>query len=897
MPRLFVRAALLAAALGAAAAAPLAGQAHPRTPPEVRAVPRTGPVAIDGRLDEALWRTAPAATGFTQQDPDEGKPATQPTEVRFAYDGEALYVGARMFDSLGARGVRSRLARRDQQEEGDYLELVFDTFHDHTGRTVLRVNPAGIKTDAGQAAAYADPSWDPVWEAAARVDSLGWTAELRIPFSQLRYARGEAQSWGVQLWRFTERLNERSMWAFWGKEEAGGPQRFGHLQGLRLTARRAAVELLPYLVSRAEYVRPDDPESPFADPSDYGVRAGGDVKAVLTSTLTLDATINPDFGQVEVDPAVVNLSAFETFFPERRPFFVEGSGLFDFGDFGCFVCSDVSSLSLFYSRRIGRFPQGSVTDPAEFVDVPENTTILGAAKLTGRTRGGLQVGVLNALTARERARAQGPDGRVFRQEVEPLTNYFVGRVKRNLREGSLVLGAIGTSVVRGFGDDALRALLPAHAEAVGVDWNASWRERTYTLLGNFALSQVSGDSAAILRLQESSARYFQRPDRDPGGNGFFSDAHDPGATVLRGFGGYLRAAKDAGSWLWEASVNYRSPGFEVNDLAFLTEADYVWMNANLLRQWTRPTRWFRGLVVNAGLQRQYNFDGDLTGPDYHAYGSIELPNYWEGSLFALYRPESLDDRLTRGGPVVRRAASVGLFPSFETDSRRPVVLEVAPSWSRTAEGAESWGVELEVRYKPASNVELSLEPGYSRDRSAAQFVRTFADPAATHFHGRRVVFAELDQHTLGLDLRLAATFTPTLTLEVFAQPFVATGDFSGFKEFRAPRTREKVRFDTLQLRPVRAASGRDSVYVLDPDRNPATADFSFRNPDFNERSLRGNAVLRWEYRPGSTLYLVWQQERSGAALTPFDFGDDAPGVFDAHPDNIFLVKVSYWFGR
>ena len=443
-------------------------------PPQVRAVERTSPIEFDGRLDDAVWQTAPAATDFRQQDPNKGQPATQRTEVRLAYDGEALYIGARMYDSNGGAGVRTRLGRRDQSLEGDYLQPVFDTYHDHTGRTDFTINPSGVKSDAGQAAPSSDPSWDPVWSAATRIDSLGWTAELRIPFSQLRFPRDSVQTWGMQVWRYEERLSERSMWSFYGKRESGGPPRYGHVEGIRAPRNRGRTELMPYVLSRASYAMPIQPGNPFESRQQYDARVGADLKYQLSSTLTLDATINPDFGQVEVDLAVVNLSAFETFFEEKRPFFVEGSGLFRFGDFSCFNCSNISSISLFYSRRIGRVPQGAVSrDDVEFVQAPESSTILGAAKVTGRTHGGLQVGVLDAATRSGRALVQDTLGGRFTEEVEPATNYFVGRMKQNLRDGNTTLGAIAASVVRRFDSDVLEQRLPGHAESAGVDLE-SW---------------------------------------------------------------------------------------------------------------------------------------------------------------------------------------------------------------------------------------------------------------------------------------------------------------------------------------------------------------------------------------------------------------------------------------
>jgi len=865
--------------------------------PQVQAVRRTEAIVVDGRLDEPFWQSVPAATGFRQQDPNEGQPSSQRTELHFAYDDEALYIGARMYDSLGARGVHTRLGRRDENPDGDWLEIDFDTYHDHTGITIIQVNPSGVKYDAGQAASYADPSWDPVYQAHAQIDSAGWTAEFRVPFSQLRFPRDSIQTWGLQVVRYVERLHETDVWSFWRKNESGGPARWGHLAQMHAPPARRSVELLPYVLARGSFVRPLQPGSPFEDRSEGSVRVGADVKALLTSTLTLDATINPDFGQVEVDPAVVNLTQFETFYSEKRPFFVEGSGLFDFGDFSCNFCSNVSSMSPFYSRRIGRTPQGFVSQPATFTHSPVSSNILGAAKVTGRLAGGLQLGVLDAVTRRERALGISPEGDRFTEEVEPPTNYFVARARRNMREGNVTLGAIGTSVLRGFDSDALEGLIPRRAEAVGTDWRMYWKKREYSLIGNFVVSEVGGDTTAIARLQRSPAHYFQRPDRSGGSNGVFSSRFDPGATSLRGFGGYARLAKSAGSWQWETAVDYRSPGFEVNDLGFLPQADYVWNNANLIRRWVRPTRHYRSLTAILGSQQQLNWDGDLTSRDVHAYLGGQLPNYWQVSAFSIWTSAASDDRLTRGGPVVRTPADMLYVLDVSTDPRRRVVLSSNPRYDRTTDGAASWSADLSMRVKPASNVQFSVGPALNVSHTRAQYVTRFQDATATHFYGQRVVFSDLEQHVLSMDTRLNWTFSPTLTLELFAQPFVATGRFDDFKEFTRPRSIQKAGFDAQQLTAT-TENGRVVSYTLDPDRNPATANFEFGNPDFNFRSLRGNAVLRWEYRPGSTLFLVWQQQRSGEEpFGGFEFSRDTRGVFDAPPDNVFVVKMSYWFGR
>jgi hypothetical protein len=875
-------------------------QANPPQRPVVRALQLRGAISIDGRLNEADWGSPAPASDFRQHDPHEGQPATQRTEVRFAYDADALYIGARMYDSLGAAGVRSRLARRDQLNEGDNIQFVFDTFHDHAGRTVFTVAPSGARADAGQASPNADPSWDPIWEVATQIDSLGWTAEMRIPFSQLRYPRSAEQTWGAQIWRFSERLNEVSMWSFWGKQEPGGPPLFGHIEGLQIAERKLGLEMMPYMVTRAEAITPAQAGSPLRDSTEYRMRFGADLKALLTSTLTLDATFNPDFGQVELDPAVVNLTQFETSFEEKRPFFIEGSGLFGFGGFSCFFCSNVSSLSLFYSRRIGRRPQGFVSGTPKFVEVPENSTILGAAKITGRTAGGLQIGVLNALTASEKASAISETNNPFSEEVEPLTDYFVGRVKKTFNQGNATVGAIGTGVVRRFENDALRSIMSSTAGAFGGDWSLWWKSQTYNLRGNFALSQVTGDEAVMLRLQRSGARYFDRPDRKHGSNGLLSDRYDPNMTTMRGAGAYVRMAKDAGRWMWETTLNTRTPGFEVNDLAFLTRADYVWMNANVLRVWTRPTKYYRQINLTYGAQQQYNFDGDVTDRQTHFSVWTQLPSWWTVQAFAIYRPRVSDDRLTRGGPVVQRASNWYANANINSDSRKKVVVSVNGDYGRNEEGATSWIISGNARFKPASSVAISLGPNFSRGGSSNQFVQRFSDPTASHFYNQRTVFADLTQRTASLSTRISAIFTPTLTLEIVAQPFIASGDFKSFKEFTASRGLAKKSFDSAQLSENRVA-GRVQSYSLDPDRSAATTNFSFQNPDFTQRSLRGNAVLRWEYRPGSTLFLVWQQVRSGSLSNEqtgtFDFGRDAGDIFNDAPDNIFLVKFSYWLGR
>jgi hypothetical protein len=874
---------------------------HTLPSPTAQAARRNGPVVIDARLDEPAWQAAPPVTEFTQTDPNEGKPATQRTEVRFLFDEAALYVGAKMYDSLGGAGVRTRLVRRDANFDSDWFQIVIDGYHDHLGRAFFIVNPSGAKQDQiGVGNSCCDGSWDPIWEAATHIDPDGWTAEIRIPLSQLRFSRDSVQTWGLQIRRFIQRNNEEDDWSFWRKNENGGPSRFGHLVGLRLAAAPKHLELLPYTVARERNV-----QSAAGDPFNSGnradARAGLDLKYLLTSNLTLDATFNPDFGQVEVDPANVNLSAFETFYEEKRPFFIEGAGVFDFGGFNCYFCSNVQSLDAFYSRRIGRAPSGAslAYNAGKYADVPDNSTILGAGKVTGRTSNGFTVGLMEAVTRRETARIAFDDGTRARQEVEPLANYFVGRIKRDYLGGNLVVGAVGTSVIRHL-DATFDTMLTRHAELLGSDVLFTWAERTYSLQGNVALSSINADSIVIRAKQRASARYYQRPDRGAGLTGFFASGNDPSATSMRGGGAYMRVAKEAGDWRWETALNTRTPGFETNDYSFLTRADYFFANANVFRFWSKPTSWYRTLVFIAGGQRQQNYDGDVNDKQAQVFLSGTTPQFWNWRGFYLVRPPLMDDRLLRGGPVVQRPATWVTSGSVSTDSRHRLVLDGGGEYSRSAFGGWGLNYNVQARYRPASNVSVSLGPAWNDDRSNLQYVTAVADPTATTFAGTRYVLAGLRQKQLSMDTRLNVTFTPNMTLELYAQPFLASAHYDQFKEFNAPHAGSWSVYgrDRGTVTSIKGSAGLDSLFTIDPDGAGAAVPFTIDNPDFNYRSLRGNAVFRWEYRPGSTLYVVWTQMRSNQVLNgDFQFGRDRTALFGAAPDNILLVKASWWIPR
>jgi Domain of unknown function (DUF5916)/Carbohydrate family 9 binding domain-like len=870
-----------------------AQDAKPR--PTYQAVRASAPVVIDADLSDAAWSTAPEITGFTQQDPEEGKPAKNDTVLKVVYDDNAVYFGAFMKDD---GKVTPLLARRDSDlNNGDYIRISIDSQHDRLNGAGFVVNASNVQMDMTlYNDIYNDNSWDAVWESAAKIVPGGWIAEVRIPYSQLRFPDKPVHTWGFNISRWNPRTFESTRLVFTPKTESGFVSRFADLTGIEGIRPKRAFEVMPYGVARTDlYSRQNNP---FISASEHRMDAGVDVKYGLTSSLTLTGTINPDFGQVEVDPAVVNLSAFETSFEERRPFFVEGAGYFGLGGLSCFFCSNVSSLSMISTRRIGRPPQISPFRagqpvPVDFADMPENSTILGAAKLTGRTRGGWSIGALDAVTRRERAPVQFADSSRGRLTVEPLSNYFATRIARDVRGGATVLKAMLTSVYRDLDEPYIASRLSRHSEAFGVSSEMWWSKRQYRLMAQLAGTRVSGDTAALRRIRFGSAHFFQRPDRtDP------VDALRPRSSMT-GLGGYARFSRESGKVLFEVSGNFRTPAFNNNDITFFSRADYVWLGANIFPIWNKPSKWYRQAFLIGGGQRQYNFDGDKNDEQLHLFGQIQTLSYWWLSSFWIHRPDVFDDRLTRGGPVVRRPGIDYFNFNASTDSRKKIVANFGADRGCNNQGDcdHSYYVNLELR--PASNMTLSIGPSVGHSETGFQFVDSYADAGNTAFYGRRYLFGRLEQNSVSMDTRFNVTFSPTLTLELFMQPLVAAGEFSRYNEFAAPRSINRLVYGedmgTVLVTP--DPGGGPSTIEVDADAGGPAPTFSFADPSFTFRSLRGNAVVRWEYRPGSTIFVVWTRSGSSSlSRGQIDFGDDVSSLWQGPSENIFLIKVNYWLG-
>lgn len=836
----------------AVAAAQLdAGPSSSPERPTVTAAHTDERIVLDGRLDESVWADATPISRFTQVDPEEGQPVSQPTEVRIVYDSDALYVGVRAWDD---GQITTRLGRRDMDLlDSDWFGVVIDSYHDHQTAFSFDVNPGGVKRDAvksmRQGHEVDDLSWEGVWDVATSVDDAGWTAEYRIPFSQLRFRKRAVQTWGIQLERVIGRNREYAVSSFTPKRESGGIPAFGHLQGIHDVEPGHRVELLPYAVTKSEHVDPGD--NPFRTGSEQAASGGLDLLFRMTSNLTLNATFNPDFGQVEVDPAVVNLGVYETFFEEKRPFFIEGSEIFQFG-------GGTSGGRLFYTRRIGRPPQNRPTTSE--ADVPVETTILGAAKVSGKTASGWSVGTLTAVTAEETARYLTTEGVTETMTAEPLTGYFVGRVRKEMRNGLSSVGTMVTVLRRDMPTDLLRANLREGAYAGGIDFHHEFPGRTWSVSGNLIGSYVEGSAAAIESVQRASNHYFQRPDAD------HLDL-DPAATSLLGYSASLTLNKQAGlHWLGTIAGAITAPEYEVNDLGFAYRTDRRDVQGVLTYREVRPGAFFRDWSATAMFRNEMNFDAQTILRIASLRYKFRHLNFWGANFGVMRWFRANDDRSTRGGPLIVRPANTVLQVGFFTDGRKAVTVHGGGQASWDEFDGYVYAGQLGVSFKVSSRWNLTLAPRFLRTLVPAQYVATIADPDYSATYGARYVFAELDQTEIGVETRFNFTFTPGLTLEAYVQPLVSVGDYGVPRYLGKPGTFDFAPYDGLDY-----------------------------DPDFNIRSLRGNAVLRWEWRPGSNLYLAWQQRRfDWEGRGDFAFGRDVRAIFRTPADNIFLLKVSFW---
>ena len=765
------------------------------------------PPQLDGALDDEIWKTAPLHDAFTQQDPDEGKPATERTTFQVVYDDEAVYFGIVCYDSEPDK-IFSRLVRRDDYVTSDRVDVILDPHYSRQNAIWFSVYPSGSITDGTiSSGGWWDGTWNGVWEVKTKIHKNSWVAEYKIPYHVLRFAPKEKYTWGLQVARSVSRKKEYTLWRFIKKDDPGWVSHFGDLTGVENIDPPHHLELIPYTMGRTT----------LNSKTDLWGNIGGDVQYGITSGISLNATVNPDFGQVEVDPASLNLSAYEEYFEERRPFFVQGASIFENADY-----------NFFYSRRIGRKPSHfELPDDATEISRPEATTILGAAKIVGKTNSKTSFGIMEAVTAPAHAQIEKA-GNPHDYLVEPLTNYFTGRVKQDILDNSYV-GLITTAVNR-------RSSNAAYVG--GLDWDLKFAKERYQVSGTIAASRAE-------KLDEPKSGYLAHLEFDKQG-------------------GWLRLDTD---------FRVLSPDLEINDLGYRRRADMIEWNHDFTARKQKPFSIFRRVIFGLYGWRTWNYDRVSISRYSEIWTNGRLKNYWDYDLWVGRTLASFsDDDVRRGGTLIKNPPGWWIFTRLRTDSRKILQLQLNPVFSWNDDGRTyDYDVRLRLRVRVASNIEVSFGPSYEYQVRDAQWV----DMVEENINGqvkKHYVYGELENRTLDFTTRANISFTPTMSLQFYVQPFITIGDYKNFKELIEPKS--------YQFKP----------YALNENR------------DFHRRSLRGNTVLRWEFRPGSTLFVVWTQSRE-AELEQMKEEDlefrplqRLRSSFTDAGKNIFLIKCRYWFG-
>ncbi|HZK68074.1 MAG TPA: DUF5916 domain-containing protein, partial [Paludibacter sp.] len=788
---------------------------------------------IDGKLDDACWKTGEWSSNYTQWIPNEGARPSQPTQLKILYDDKNIYVAIRAFDSVPKK--ISRKAGRRDEFTGDMVGITFDSYHDRRTGFEFDVTAAGQKLDLLLTNPNnADLNWNAVWKAKTAKEDSAWTAEIEIPLSQLRYSNDSVQVWGLHAWRWIDRLQQESDWELQTSTSPGILYLFGELQGIKGLPKSRRIEIMPYVSGKFNTFKPE-PNNPFADKGrNWAGNIGLDAKIGLTSNFTVDLTVNPDFGQVESDPSVMNLSAFETFYDEKRTFFLEGKNIFSF---------DFDNSSLFYSRRIGHTPSfhPALTDN-EFMKYPDNTSILGAVKVSGKTAKGLSIGILQSLTASSDARVDSL-GKRKNINVEPLTNYSVVRVQQDFKKGNTVLGGIFTSTNRFINTPQLE-LLNRNAYTGGIDFLHQWHDKEYFLDAKLVASSITGSSEAMTNLQQSSARYYQRPD--------IQNVHiDTISNRLSGYGGDVKIGKGSkGLWRYSTELIWRSPGLDLNDMGFMQMADIIKQKNSVYCFVNKQVSLFR--TYNFTLSETNNWDFALrylsSNANLSAY--FEFLNKWAVSTSASYTTQALDTRILRGGNAM-------LLPSIwyqslyaRTDPSAKLCFELNTELSTSGFGsARYYSVQPSVRFTPINTLKLSTSFNYSGNRNDLQYITT-----TNSDNQQRYILGKIDQKTLGITFRVDYNITPELSIQYYGSPYATIGKYSDFKRvtnYRANNYPDRF----MELTPT--LNGSNTYEVSDNNNN-----YNFGNPNFNFSQFRSNLVFRWEYRPGSQLYLVWSQDRT-----------------------------------
>ena len=797
--------------------------------------------------------------------------------------------------------IESRIGRRDENNNTDLFEVIFDSYHDKRTGFSFQINPIGAVNDETYFNdGFTQRSWDGIWEGKTNIDDNGWTAELRIPYSQLRFDEKDEYIWGFQSARYIQRKDEWDYFAYQTLEESGLIRHAAELNGLYDISPPKRAEIRPYLTSGVSSL-PGQKTNPFYEGNDTNIGIGADFKVGIGSNITIDGAINPDFGQVEADPSEINLSAYETYYDEKRPFFIEGQNIFLFGRGGPTnnFAINYSEPRLFYSRRIGREPQGYVYAYPDSVKMPGVTNILSAAKVSGRIAGDWVIGGLSALTDQEQAKYYN-NGEELKQLVEPATFYNVLRAQKEFNDGKQGIGVMGTSAHRFLNgvtilgdidkDHNLYTQLSENASTAGIDgWTFLGPNNDWGIGGWLAATKVSGSKEMIFNLQNNPGHYFQRPDVE-------HVELDEDLTSLSGYAGRIKINKETGNVVINAALGFLSPGFESNDLGYQGRTDIINKHIGLGYNWTKPTKYYRTMFSMLLYGNNHDFSGSAIGDEIAWIGQVRFNNFWSIHTDVYYNPESLSNTALRGGPRVKVPTSINFYHwGFHTDSRKSTTVGPHFSYKYIDNGGYIKGFDVELTSRIRDRFTISFVPNIENKLTTDQYVTSIADENNTDMYGKRYIVGKLDQTTFSANIRLNYTFTPKLTLQTYIQPFISAGSYTDFKEYSKPETYKFTNYGEDNNSTI---SKTEYGYNIDPTGGDTDDSFTIHNPDFNYKALIGTLVLRWEFSPGSSLFFVWTHNGTNFE-NPGDFslGRDMNDLLKAKADDIFAVKLSYWIGN
>ncbi len=825
---------------------------------------------IDGKLNDECWKTGTWAGEFIQWVPVEGGKPSLPTEVNILYDDKNIYVAIRSFENELDK-IQKYAGVRDEFT-GDIVGVNFDSYHDHRTGFEFDLTAYGQQIDLVLFNPNnIDMSWNPVWKGKVGMEDSAWVAEMEIPLSQLRYSNVDEQVWGLHIWRWIGRLQEESDWERQTFSNAGVLYNFGELYGIKGLKKSSRLEIMPYALGQLDTYE-KDANNPFSkDGKTWRGKVGLDAKIGLSSNFTLDLTVNPDFGQVESDPSVMNLSAFETFYEEKRPFFLEGKTIFNY---------DFDNLSLFYSRRIGHTPSYSVSsDDSPYSEAPENTTILDAVKLSGKTADGLSVGLIQSLTANEYAKIDDGEGNGGKIAVEPMTNYTIARIQKDYNQGATTFGGMITSTNRFIRDENLD-FLSRNAYTGGLDLLHQWKDKKYFIDARMVGSYVKGSTESMMVLQESSARYYQRPGAE------YLD-YDTTRTQLGGYGGKLKIGKGSGLWRYNTGVRWISPGLELNDLGYMQISDEINQESNISYFVIQPVSIFRTYTVNLQQNNSWNYKGSYLGSHQHLSFNADFTNMWGFQINLIGNTQKLDTRLLRGGPDMLTPPMFLLFGGINSDRSKRISTTLQYQYEVKADQS-GWNYTFEpgISVRPLNTLKIAISASYAENHDQLQYVET-----KNLSDGNRYILGTIDQNTLALTFRIDYSITPELSIQYYGSPFISKGKYKEFKNVTDPMNSEYDNRFSLYPDPELI----DGYYQLD-ENGDHIPDFTLENPDFNFHEFRSNLVAKWQCMPGSFLYFVWSSERTGYDQNAdATFGESYKQLWGVFPGNIFLVKFNYWF--